>query len=311
MRKVATVFGGAGFIGRQVVQRLAREDWVVRVAGRDAGRARALQTMGRVGQVAPLAADVTDEAGVARAVEGAALVVNCVGILHGAFEAVQAEGAARIGRLAAAAGVAQVVHVSAIGADAASESRYARSKAAGEAGLREHFPGAVILRPSIVFGPDDAFFNRFGQMAVLLPVMPVICGDTRFQPVYVGDVADAVMAALARPEAAGRSYELGGPRVWSFRELLAFILKETDRRRPLVALPMGLVRLQARLGELLPTPPITRDQLILLQRDNLVAPGALTLAELGITAQPVEALVPAYLARFRPGGNRRLRPGAL
>jgi uncharacterized protein YbjT (DUF2867 family) len=309
MRKVATVFGGAGFIGRQVVQRLAREDWVVRVAGRDATRARALQTMGRVGQVAPLAADVTDEAGVARAVEGAALVVNCVGILHGPFEAVQAEGPARLGRLAAAAGVAQLVHLSAIGADAASESRYARSKAAGEAGLRAHFPGAVILRPSIVFGPEDAFFNRFAQMAMLLPFMPVICGDTRFQPVYVGDVADAAMAALARPEAAGNTYELGGPRVWSFRELLAFILKETGRRRPLVEMPMGLVRLQARLGELLPNPPITRDQLILLQRDNVVAPGALTLADLGITAQPVEALVPAYLARFRPGGNRRVRPG--
>ena len=309
MRKVATVFGGAGFIGRQVVQRLAREDWVVRVAGRDATRARALQTVGRVGQVAPLAADVTDEAGVARAVEGAALVVNCVGILHGPFEAVQAEGPARLGRLAAAAGVAQLVHLSAIGADAASESRYARSKAAGEAGLRAHFPGAVILRPSIVFGPEDAFFNRFAQMAMLLPFMPVICGDTRFQPVYVGDVADAAMAALARPEAAGNTYELGGPRVWSFRELLTFILKETGRRRPLVDMPMGLVRLQARLGELLPNPPITRDQLILLQRDNVVAPGALTLADLGITAQPVEALVPAYLARFRPGGNRRVRPG--
>jgi NADH dehydrogenase len=310
MRKVATVFGGAGFIGRQVVQRLAREDWVVRVAGRDVVRARALQTMGRVGQITPLAADVTDEAGVARAVEGAGLVVNCVGILHGAFEKVQAEGPTRIGRLAAAAGVAQVVHVSAIGADATSESRYARSKAEGEEGLRGHFPGAVILRPSIVFGPEDAFFNRFGEMAMLLPVMPVVCGDTRFQPVYVGDVADAAMAALARPDAAGKTYELGGPRVWSFRELLAFIVKETGRRRPLVEMPMGLVRLQARFAELLPNPPITRDQLILLQRDNVVAPGALTLGDLGITAQPIEALVPAYLARFRSGGNRRVRPEA-
>jgi NADH dehydrogenase len=266
--------------------------------------------MGRVGQITPLAADVTDEAGVARAVEGASLVVNCVGILHGAFEKVQAEGPTRIGRLAAAAGVAQVVHVSAIGADATSESRYARSKAEGEEGLRGHFPGAVILRPSIVFGPEDAFFNRFGEMAMLLPVMPVVCGDTRFQPVYVGDVADAAMAALARPDAAGKTYELGGPRVWSFRELLAFIVKETGRRRPLVEMPMGLVRLQARFAELLPNPPITRDQLILLQRDNVVAPGALTLGDLGITAQPIEALVPAYLARFRSGGNRRVRPEA-
>jgi NADH dehydrogenase len=145
-------------------------------------------------------------------------------------------------------------------------------------------------------------------MAMLLPVMPVIAGETRFQPVYVGDVAEAVMAALHRPEAAGRTYELGGPRVWSFRELLAFIVKETGRKRPLVEVPMGLARLQARIGELLPNPPLTRDQLLLLQRDNVVGEGALTLADLGIAPQPVEAHAPALLARFRPGGNRRLRP---
>ncbi len=309
MRKVATVFGGAGFIGRQVVQRLAREDWVVRVAGRDAVAARGLHTMGRVGQVAPLAADVTDEAGVARAVEGAEVVVNCVGILNGAFEKVQAEGPARIGRLSAAAGVRRLVHISAIGADATSESRYARSKAEGEAGLRAAFPAATILRPSIVFGPEDAFFNRFGQMAMLSPVMPVICGDSRFQPVYVGDVAAAVMAVLADEDTAGKTYELGGPRAWTFRELLAFIVKETGRRRPLLEIPLGVARLQARVAELLPNPPLTRDQLILLQRDNVVAEGALTLKDLGITPQAIEALVPGYLARFRPGGNRRVRPG--
>jgi len=309
MRKVATVFGGAGFLGRQIVQRLVREDWVVRVAVRDPVRAHGMHTMGRVGQVAALAADVTKDAAVARAVEGATVVVNCVGILYGNFEAVQAEGPARIGRLAAAAGVEKLVHISAIGADAASESRYARSKAAGEAGLRAAFPAATILRPSIVFGEGDAFFNRFGQMAMLLPVMPVICGDTRFQPVHVGDVAAAVMAALAREEAAGLTYELGGPRGWTFRELLAFIVKETGRKRPLLEVPLGVARLQARVGELLPSPPITRDQLILLQRDNVVSEGALTLRELGITPASVEGMVPPYLARFRPGGNRRARPG--
>jgi NADH dehydrogenase len=308
MRKVATVFGGAGFIGRQVVQRLAREDHVVRVAGRDTVRARALQTMGRVGQIAPIAADITDEAGVARAVEGASVVVNTVGILHGDFERIQAEGPARVGRLSAAAGVEKLVHISAIGADAGSESRYARSKAAGESGLLAAFPNATILRPSIVFGPGDGFFSRFGQMAMMLPIMPVIAGNTRFQPVYVGDVAEAVMAALANPEAAGKIYELGGPRAWSFRELLAFIVKETGRRRPLVEIPMGIARLQARFAELLPNPPLTRDQLILLQRDNVVGEGALTLADLGIAPQPVEALVPPLLARFKPGGNRRVRP---
>ena len=310
MRKVATVFGGAGFIGRQVVQRLAREDWVVRVVTRDPLGARGMHTMGRVGQIAGLAADVTDEAGVARAVTGAGVVVNCVGILHGKFDAVHGEGPARIGRLSAAAGVERVVHISAIGADAASESAYARSKAAGEAGLLAGFPEATILRPSIVFGEGDAFFNRFAQMGMVMPFMPVICGETKFQPVHVGDVADAVMAALADPATKGRVYELGGPRAWSFRELLAFIVKEIGRRRPLVNIPLGLARFQAKLAELLPNPPLTQDQLILLQRDNVVAPGALTLSDLGIKPAAVEALVPPYLARFKPGGARRVRPAA-
>ena len=310
MRKVATVFGGAGFIGRQVVQRLAREDWVVRVVTRDPLGARGMHTMGRVGQIAGLAADVTDEAGVARAVEGAGVVVNCVGILFGKFDAVQGEGPARIGRLAKAAGVERVVHISAIGADARSESAYARSKAAGEAGLLAGFPDATVLRPSIVFGEGDAFFNRFAQIGSLLPFMPVICGETKFQPVHVGDVADAVLAALADAATMGKTYELGGPRAWSFRELLAFIVKETGRKRPLVNIPLGIARIQARIAELLPNPPLTQDQLILLQRDNVVTAGALTLADLGIKPGAVEALVPPYLARFRPGGGRRVRPTA-
>ncbi|MDB5415989.1 MAG: complex subunit family protein [Rubritepida sp.] len=308
MRKVATVFGGAGFIGRQVVQRLAREDWVVRVVTRDPLGARGMHTMGRVGQIAGLAADVTDEAGVARAVEDAGVVVNCVGLLHGNFRAVQAEGVGRIGRLAQAAGVERVVHISAIGADASSGSLYARSKAEGEAELLAAFPKATILRPSIVFGEGDAFFNRFAQMAMLLPIMPVIHGDTRFQPVFVGDVAAAVMAALAQPATEGQIYELGGPRAWTFRELLAFILKTTGRNRRLVNIPNGLAAFQARICEFLPNPPLTRDQLLLLSHDNVVAPGALTLADLGLTPSAVEALVPAYLSRFQVGGARRVRP---
>jgi len=269
-----------------------------------------MHTMGRVGQIAGLAADVTDEAGVARAVDGAGVVVNCVGILFGKFDAVQGEGPARIGRLAKAAGVERVVHISAIGADARSESAYARSKAAGEAGLLAGFPDATILRPSIVFGEGDAFFNRFAQIGSLLPFMPVICGETKFQPVHVGDVADAVLAALADAATMGKTYELGGPRAWSFRELLAFIVKETGRKRPLVNIPLGIARIQARIAELLPNPPLTQDQLILLQRDNVVTAGALTLADLGIKPGAVEALVPPYLARFRPGGGRRVRPTA-
>ena len=309
VRKVATVFGGAGFIGRYVVPRLAMQDYVVRVAGRHAAAARFLQTQGRVGQIVPLSAAVTDAEAVARAVAGADLVVNLVGILAerkpGDFARVQAEGAATVAQQAARAGVERLVHVSAIGADPASASRYGKTKAEGEAAVRAAFPGATILRPSIVFGPEDQFFNRFAGLGRLLPIMPVVAGATRFQPVYVGDVADAVLAAATRDDAPGRTYELGGPRVLSFRELLAYILEVTGRRRPLVDMPDGLVRLQAKLSEYLPNPPLTQDQLVMLRRDNVVAEGAPGLAELGIAPKAIEAVVPGYLARFRTGGARR------
>ena len=310
MWQVATVFGGAGFIGRHVVQRLAKQGFIVRVAGRDTEKAGRLRTLGDVGQVVPVAASVTDEASVARAVAGASVVVNLVGILFerkpGDFQRIQAEGAGRVARLAAAAGAGRLVHLSAIGADAGSHSLYARSKAEGERAVLAAFPGAVILRPSVVFGPDDQFFNRFARLAAMLPVMPVVEGDTRFQPVHVGDVADAVMAAIALPEAAGRTYELGGPRVMTMREVLDFVLEHTHRRRMMPRLPRGLVALQAWLGEWLPNPPLTRDQLILLSRDNVVGPDAAGLAALGITAKAIEAVVPAYLARYRVGGARRV-----
>lgn len=308
-RSVAVVFGGGGFIGRYVVQRLAAAGHVVRVAGRNTEAAKQLMTVGRVAQVVPLYVSLTNEATVERAVDGADLVVNLVGILSegrpGDFQRLQADGAGRVARLAAAAGAARMVHVSAIGADLASPSLYARTKADGEAQVRAALPGAAILRPSLVFGAEDQFFNRFGAIAMNLPVMPVIQGGTRFQPVYVGDVADAVMAALTREDAPGRTYELGGPRVWTFRELLQYILTETHRRRPMLDVPMRLARLQARIGELIPGKPLTRDQLLLLGRDNVVAPGALDLSALGIAATPVEAVVPEYLARYRPGGGKR------
>ncbi len=311
VRKVATVFGGSGFLGRYVVQRLAQRGHIVRVAVRDPVGASFLQTQGRVGQIVPLAASVTDEGAVARAVAGAGLVVNLVGILFerraGDFARIHAEGAGRVARLAAAAGVERLVHVSAIGADATSASAYGRSKAGGEAAAREAFPAAAILRPSIVFGPEDQFFNRFAGLAALLPVMPVVMGDTRFQPVYVGDVAEAVVAAgeARAAEAAGRVFELGGPRVLSFRDLLRYILEVTGRRRPLVEVPAGLARLQARLGERLPNPPLTTDQLLMLERDNIVAEGMPDLAALGIAPKAIESIVPFYLARFRQGGGRR------
>jgi NADH dehydrogenase len=308
-RSVATVFGGSGFIGRYVVKRLAHKGFVVRVAVRDPQAALFLKPMGAVGQVVPLFASVTNDATVQRALDGASLAVNLVGILAeshaGAFQAVHADGAGRVARLAAAAGVQRLVHLSAIGADPASPSAYGKSKAAGEQAVRAAFPAATILRPSIVFGPEDRFFNRFAAMARLLPCMPVFCGSTRMQPVYVGDVADAVLAVLGREDAAGAVYELGGPRVWTFRELLAYVLAETGRRKKLVGLPMGLVRLQARLAELVPGKPLTRDQVLMLERDNIVASGMPGLPELGIVPTPVELVVPGYLRRFQPGGGRR------
>jgi uncharacterized protein YbjT (DUF2867 family) len=308
-RRVATVFGGAGFIGRHIVQRLAKQGYIVRIAGRDTEKAGKLRTLGAVAQIVPVAASVTDEASVARAVAGAEVVINLVGILferkEGDFARIQAEGAGRVARLAAAAGARRLVHLSAIGADAGSESLYARSKAEGEEAVRAAFPAATILRPSVVFGPEDQFFNRFAGLAAVLPFMPVVAGGTRFQPVYVGDVADAAMAAIAREDAQGKTYELGGPRAMSMRDVLAFVLEATGRRRMTVDLPDRLVEFQARMGEKLPTPPLTRDQLILLRKDNLVADGALTLGDLGIPPKAVEAIVPAYLARFRKGGTRR------
>ncbi len=306
-RKIVTVFGGAGFIGRYVVKRLARRGIIVRVASRDPEAALFLKPMGAVGQIVPLYAPLGDEKAVARAVECADMVVNLVGLLAerrpGDFTRVHAEGAERVGKLAAAAGVRGLVHVSAIGADPASPSRYAATKGEGEARLRAAFPTATILRPSVVFGPEDDFFNRFGRIAQLSPIMPVIAGETRMQPVYVGDVADAIMVALENPASSGGIYELGGPRVWRFRDILAYILHATGRRRPMITIPMGLVTLGAAFAEHLPGKPLTRDQLLLLAHDNIVTPGAPDLAALGIAPTPVELVVPEYLRLYRRGGG--------
>lgn len=310
MRRIATVFGGTGFIGRAVVKRLAQRGFILRVVSRDPVKARRLAPLGGVGQIVPFPADTGSDEAVRAALAGAEVAVSLIGILYerrpGDFDRLQGELPGRIGRMAAAEGVSRLVHVSAIGADPASPSAYARSKAAGEAALRAAFPAAVILRPSIVFGPEDSFFNRFAAMAAMTPfVFPVVSGDTRFQPVHVADVADAVMAAIERDDTPGRTYELGGPRVWTMRELMAFILQATGRKRRLLDMPPGLMRAQARLLEKLPNPPLTQDQLLLLGRDNVVSEGMPGLAELGITPQSVEATVPGYLKRFRPGGGRR------
>jgi NADH dehydrogenase len=305
-RRVATVLGGSGFIGRYVVKRLAAAEYVVRVAVPDTEGAQFLKTMGDVGQVVPLHASLTNSDTIARAVVGADLVVNLVGILAerrpGDFQRLHADGAELVAGYATTAGVPRLTHISAIGADPASPSQYARTKGLGEQAVRALFPNAAILRPSLVFGPEDKLFNRFAAMATISPIMPVIAGTTRFQPVFVGDVADAVMATLTQPGNSGITYELGGPRIWTMRDLLAFILTEIRRKRPLVNIPLGLARLQASVLERLPGKMLTRDQLVLLQRDNVVTPGMPGLAELGITPTPVELVVPGYLARFRPGG---------
>jgi len=308
-RKLAVVFGGSGFIGRYVVKRLAHAGYVVRVAVRDPEAAMGLRPMGAVGQIVPLYAPVGHEALVARATEGADVVINLTGILaeakKGDFYRVHTEGAGRIARLAASSVARHFVHISAIGADAASDSDYAKSKAQGEAAVRAVFPNAVILRPSIVFGPEDQFFNRFAAMAGLSPVIPIVSAHTKFQPVYVGDVADAVMAGIERTGAAGCMFELGGPDVKTFRELMEYMLACIGKHRRVADLPLGLAGVQAALLERLPGKLLTRDQIKLLRRDNVVEPGALDLAALGVVATPMEMVVPQYLARFRPGGRRR------
>jgi uncharacterized protein YbjT (DUF2867 family) len=308
-RKVATVFGGSGFIGRYVVKRLAHRGYVVRVAVRDPEAALFLKPMGAVGQIVPLYASVTREPTVHRAVERADVVVNLVGVLAegrgGSFQAVHVEGAGCIAAQSAACGVGSLVQVSAIGADPASRSRYASTKGAAEVAVRAAFPAATILRPSVVFGPEDQFFNRFAQMARQLPFMPVISGGTRMQPVYVRDVADAITMCLTDPATHGRLYELGGPRVWTFREILEFVLTQTRRKRRLVDIPMGVARLQAEIMQYLPNKPLTPDQLLMLAQDNVTTPGVPGLAELGIAPTPVELVVAAYLGRYQPGGGRR------
>ena len=305
--KRVTVFGGDGFIGRHLVQRLAARGMTIIVYARRAGDASYLKPMGNPGQIVLANGDIRDSRRVAAAVAGSDCAINLVGILRErgsqSFMGLQRDAAALIAQAAKAAGVERLVHVSAIGADVASTSVYARSKGEGEAAITRHFPTATILRPSIVFGAEDQFFNRFAAMATLSPVLPIVGAATRFQPVYVGDVADAIVAALDDPKSIGATYELGGPGIYSFRALLEAMLCEIGITRKVVDLPVGLAAWIARLTAILPEPPITLDQIRLLQRDNIVGADALTLAALGITATPLELILPRQLARFR--GSRK------
>jgi len=314
MNKLVTIFGGAGFVGRYVARRMAKEGWRVRVAVRRPNDALFVKPYGDVGQVEPVACNIRNEASVRAALKGADAAVNCVGILNGSgknsFAAVQAEGPAMIARLAAAEGVKQFVHISAIGANAESDSIYSRTKGEGEAKVLAAFPMAVILRPSIIFGNEDGFFNRFAGMARLGPILPVVGADTRFQPVYVDDVAQAAVKGVLGQASPG-IYELGGPEVKSFRELMADMLAVIQRRRLVLNIPFFAANimggafdvLQAVTLGLIPNGMITRDQVRNLRRDNVVAAGARGLADLGITPVTYGSVLPEYLWRFRPSGQ--------
>ncbi len=313
MSKLVTIYGGSGFVGRYIARRLAKDGWRIRIAVRRPNEALFMKPYGAVGQVEPVFCNIRDDASVRAAMTGADAVVNCVGVLNSlgrnTFDSVQAEGAGRIARIAAEQGVQTLVQLSAIGADAESDSAYARTKAAGEAAVLEAFPGAMILRPSVVFGPEDEFFNRFAGMARMGPILPVVGADTKFQPVYVDDVAQA--AVLGVEGRAHGVYELGGPDVATFRDLMQGMLTIIQRRRLVLNLPFfaanimgfGFDMLQTVSGGLIPNGMITRDQVKNLARDNVVADGAQGFAALGIQPSAMEAVLPEYLWRYRPSGQ--------
>lgn len=314
MSKLVTIYGGAGFVGRYIARRMAKEGWRVRVAVRRPNEALFVKPYGVPGQVEPVFCNIRDDASVRAVMRGADAVVNCVGtfdrIGKNNFRAIQAEAPGRIARIAAQEGVGHLVHISAIGADAKGPSVYAQTKAAGEEAVRAAFPSAVILRPSVIFGTEDKFFNRFGGMAAISPVLPVAKADTRFQPVHVDDVAQAAVTAILGQAAPG-VYELGGPEADSFRGLMKKMLGVIQRRRMVVNVPTPIMAVMAfafdmveavTLG-LIKNKVITRDQLASLGVDNVVAPGARGLADLGIKPTSIDAVLPEYLWRFRPSGQ--------
>jgi len=305
--KLVVIFGGSGFLGRQSVRALAKAGWRIRVAVRYPNKTFFLKPTGTVGQIAAVKCDITDPDQVAAALHGADAVVNLAGILFPrgqSFEQVHADGARNIAEAAAKAGVKALVHVSAIGADSESHSQYAQTKAVGEARVHAAFTAATILRPSIIFGADDNFFNRFAGLARLSPVLPLIGGGkTRFQPVFVGDVAAAIATALSSEAARAKTYELGGPMTYSFKQLMEIVCEQTGRKRLLLPVPFGIAMLKAFFLQMAPKPLLTPDHVKLLRHDNVVSPTALTLADLGITANSVEAEVPSYLWRYRAKGE--------
>jgi NADH dehydrogenase len=309
--ELITIFGGSGFVGTQVVQLLARAGYRIRVAVRRPDLAGHVKPLGSVGQVVPIQANVRNMDSVAAAVRGASVVINlaAIGIEKGKqrFRAVNVMGARNVAEAARAAGVTRLVQMSVLGASDTSPSLFNRSRAMGEAEVRAIFPEAIIFRPSIVFGVGDDFFNMLGQLARALPVLPLFGGKTQFQPVYVGDVAEAVAAAAQGEAKAGTTYELGGPDVQTHRQLLQHVLTYTNRSNPILPLPAGIGTLLSIPMGLMPKPMLTADRVTLLGLDNVVSPAATsegrTLAAFGIAARPLEAVLPSYLWRFSPNGQ--------
>ncbi|MBB2201187.1 complex I NDUFA9 subunit family protein [Gluconacetobacter tumulisoli] len=302
-RKVAAIVGGSGFLGRHVVRRLAEDGYVVRVAARRADRAASLRPLGDVGQIVPLRASILDEESLVPVVEGAHVIVNLVGILaergRATFQAVHVDGAGRLARLAASAGVERLVHVSAIGASPGSPSAYGRSKEAGEVAVLRSMPEATIVRPSILFGAEDRFTNLFAMLARYSPILPVYGAATRIQPVYVCDVAEGIRRILSSGGHAGEIYEFGGPAVWTMEGIARWVMATTGWRRPVLRVPALLARWQAMWLEHLPGRLLTRDQLAMLSVDNVVTEGARGLGLLGIEALPIELIAPSYLQRYK------------
>lgn len=321
--KLVTVFGGSGFIGRHVVRHLAARGWRVRIAVRDIEQAGFLRTAGNLGQISAIPATISNDASVAAAVKGADAVINLVGVLYErgkrSFQAMHVDGARRVAEAAKAAGATHFVHVSALGADASSPSKYARSKSAGEAAVHGAFPGATILRPSVVFGPEDHFFNMFGAIAQISPVLPFFTntqphapggGGTRFQPVYVNDVAEAIAASVTGAAHQGRTYELAGPKIYDMQEILTIVNRESMRNRQIWGVPYFVAEIKAVFLQFLPKPLLTPDQVKLLKLDNIASGRAPGLEAFGIAPTPAELIVPSYLKRFRPvQQTKKIRAG--
>ena len=334
-RSVATVFGGSGFIGRHLIKRLVKNNFIVRVAVRDIESANSLRPIGDVGQIIPWPTNILDIKSVATAIERASVVINCVGILYETanqtFENIHKRGAENIAQASNAFGVKKLIHVSALGADENSKSVYARTKIEGEIKTLNNFENATIVRPSVVFGPEDKFFNLFASISRFSLAMPIIGspffpivrftaengldinlygdGGPKFQPVYVGDVADAIMSIINHPKSDGQIYELTGPTIYCFKEIIELILTVTKRKRLLIPLSLFAANLIASIVGILPRPLLTRDQIKLLHHDNIATGDHHGLAELGIQPHTVEAIIPTYLLRFRPAAQRiKLKP---